>query len=171
MSLTWGCLWLVRLGLLLCLKKNKSVPKMSFNNFFFLCLCFWGRGGVGKFSFPGNQKNKVGDVNCERYKGLFLENKIGPKWPHFEGKKSKKRRGPKFFPLSSLTCNQIICKNVENFKKICFFSFSKNKLLWRKIPECIELYIYINIKSSNLINCWTKMCWICGAFGFVCNKW
>jgi hypothetical protein len=60
LSLTWGCQWLVRLGLLLCFKKPKVFQRcMSFNNFFFVCGFSWGE------IFISWQTKKFGDVNCE----------------------------------------------------------------------------------------------------------
>jgi hypothetical protein len=42
MSLTWGCQWLVRLGLLLCFKKTKMFQRCVLTTFFFLFVVFFG---------------------------------------------------------------------------------------------------------------------------------
>jgi hypothetical protein len=72
-------------------------------------------------------------------KGFSGKTKLGSNGHIMRKKKSKKRRVPKFFPLSSLTCNQILLylmgdhgpTNLANLKKK-----KKNTPLEQSVEKC-----------------------------------
>jgi hypothetical protein len=108
-------------------------------------------------------------------KRLVLKNKIEPRWPHYEEKKSKnrsnnRRRGPKFFPLSFLTYNQNLlssygwspthqpCKYEKKEKTTCLRAVCwKMSLPYKYIPPgyltastLIELFFKMLKISENI---------------------